>query len=54
MNNNNNNWNPELLLLDTLSELLDTICTLHENKASKKDIDKVIKEARKFITGEVN
>jgi len=44
-------WNPELLLLNTLVEKLDRICTLYEGQGDPQEMHEAIQEAQTLIKG---
>ena len=44
-------WNPELLLLNTLVEKLDRICTLYEGQGEPQEMHEAIQEAQTLIKG---
>jgi len=44
-------WNPELLLLNTLVEKLDRICTLYEGQGEPQEMHEAIQEAQTLIRG---
>ena len=44
-------WKPELLLLNTLVEKLDRICTLYEGQGEPQEMHEAIQEAQSLIKG---
>jgi hypothetical protein len=44
-------WNPELLLLNTLVEKLDEICALYEAQGEPQEMHEAIQEAQTLIKG---
>ena len=44
-------WNSELLLLNTLVEKLDRICTLYEGQGEPQEMHEAIQEAQTLIKG---
>ena len=44
-------WNSELLLLNTLVEKLDRICTLYEGQGDPQEMHEAIQEAQTLIKG---